>query len=139
MPVTSVMDLFPSLQEPGKRLVDAGELYEAFSMLFSTQSGIAAGAVAPGALMSAAFNQVISGSEVQLPMAIAGRSVGVFAATALTVNCQPSNAGNNGLADLVDGAATAAQAAGTFARYICYSVGAWSQVAPAAAPAPPEP
>lgn len=129
---TSVMDQLLSLQETGKRLVDAGELYEAFSLIFGAQAGIAAGTVAPGPLLTQAINQVVSGTFVQLPAAIAGLRVTVVNNTGsiLAVSAARINPANGGAADLINGSPSDVNQSGTIAQYLCYALGNWIQLAP---------
>lgn len=129
---TSVMDQLLSLQETGKRLVDAGELYEAFSLIFGAQAGIAAGTIAPGPLLTQAINQVVSGTFVQLPAAIAGLRVTVVNNTGsiLAVSAARINPANGGAADLINGSPSDVNQSGTIAQYLCYALGNWIQLAP---------
>jgi hypothetical protein len=141
-PPKSVMSLLPSLQEPGKRLVDAGELFQAFSFLFSTHSGIVGGAAAPGPMMNAAINEVVSGTDVSLPPAIAGRQITILnsGTGTLTVNAAAFNPATGDHDHIgTGGAMSATQPTGTSAVYICYALGLWTQVAPALAPSEPPP
>lgn len=127
----SVMDKLLSLQEAGKRLVDAGELYEAFDAIFGAQSGIVAGSVAPGPLLTSAINQVVSGTFVQLPSAIAGLRVTVVNNTGsiLAVSATRINPANGGQADLINGSPSDVNQSGTIAQYLCYALGNWIQLA----------
>lgn len=126
----SVMDKLLSLQETGKRLVDAGELYEAFQSIFGCQSGITAGATAYGTLLTQAINEVVSGTFIQLPSAIMGLRVTVVnnSTGTLYVSAQPMNPANGGQPDMIDGAIAVGQAADEASVYICYSLGNWTQV-----------
>lgn len=128
---TSVMDMLHSLQEPGKRLVDAGELYEAFSLIFGAQSGIAAAGVAPGPVLTQAINQVVSGTFVLLPSAIAGLRITVVNSTGsiLAISASRSNPANGGAADLINGSPSDVQQSGAIAQYLCYALGQWMQLA----------
>ena len=129
---TSVMDQLLSLQEPGKRLVDAGELYEAFSLIFGAQSGIAAGTLAPGPLLTQAINQIVSGTFVQLPAAIAGLRITVVnnSGSVIAVSATRINPANGGQADLINGSPSDVNQSGTIAQYLCYALGNWIQLAP---------
>lgn len=131
----SVMDKLLSLQETGKRLVDAGELYEAFDAIFGAQSGIVGGSVAPGPLLTSAINQVTSGTFVQLPSAIAGLRVTVVNSTAsiLAISATRVNPANGGQADLINGSPSDVQQSGAIAQYLCYALGQWIQIAPGSA------
>lgn len=132
---TSVMDKLLSLQETGKRLIDAGELYEAFSLIFGAQSGITAGSVAPGPLLTQAINQITAGTFVQLPAAIAGLRVTVVNSTGsiLAISAARINPANGGAADQINGSPSDVQQSGAIAQYLCYALGQWMQLAPGSA------
>lgn len=128
----SVMDKLLSLQETGKRLVDAGELYEAFDAIFGAQSGITAAGVAPGPVLTSAINQITAGTFVTLPSAIAGLRVTVVNSTGsiLAISATKVNPANGGLPDQINGSPSDVQQSGAIAQYLCYALGQWLQLAP---------
>jgi hypothetical protein len=130
-----MMGLLLSLSEPGKRLVDAGELKEAFEAIFGANTNVIGGAAAPGPTLQTYFSLVTSGTDVSLPPAIPGRQMLVLARNgAVTVNAAISNPANGGVADdiVVTGAWTGAASEsideGAPTLYVCYALGHWLQV-----------
>ena len=135
---SSMMDMLLSLQEAGKRLVDAGELYNAFQALFGADTNVVGAAAAPGPVLSTFFNLVTSGAEVTLPPAIPGKQVQVLvgptAGADVTVNTTQSNPANGGAADQIAAVGawanvapvTVAQGAPTL--FVCYELGHWLEV-----------
>lgn len=126
----SLMEKLLSLQEDGKRLVDAGELREAFNSIFGCNGSVAAGTTALGPILTEAINNVISGTFLQLPAAIMGTRVTVIAnSTAnLFISAAPINPANGGAADQVNGASNVMQATGEASVYVCYQLGQWVQI-----------
>jgi hypothetical protein len=123
---STVLNLFPSLMS-GPRLIDGGELQKMAQLLFGTQSGIVLPTAGVGTLFAAAVNQVASGTNGQLPPAIAGMRLMVINANAtadLTVAAQTVNEANPGVPDLVNGAAIYTQAPGV-TTYTAYALGEW--------------
>lgn len=128
---TSLLGTLLSLQETGKRLVDAGELYDAFKWIFGCKSGITLPTVAPARVaFSNGINQIISGTFCLLPAALPGMRILVInqATGTLAVSAQAANPANNMQPDLINGSSTATQATGTTAQYISYAVGQWLQL-----------
>lgn len=131
--LSSVMAGFTSLQQPGYRLVDAGELQQMASLNFSVAGGIV-GAAAPGPLLTAHINAVTGGgaaSNVMLPPAIPGNYLFVVntqttATFTVIVNGNTFNP-LTGAADLVAGAANATLAINSSAMFVCYTAGRWVQ------------
>lgn len=141
----TMLDFVPSLETPGFRLVDTGELYQLLSMMLSVNSSVAAtgnNSQAAAKVVTAAINSVLSASATQnslvLPDGIVGRQVIIVNNTNVALNIFPQGvdfiipSGSS-----TPGAGTT-QAASTTAAYICIlrntnvspQVSYWKQASP---------
>jgi hypothetical protein len=138
-PPTTMLGQLLSLQEPGKRLVDAGELYEVFKQMCGADYGVTGGTAAPGPTMGSFITEVTGGSDMCLPPALPGsqRMLVNVGTGAVTVNTVTNNNANGGKPDLIDGAATVSVASDTVTLFICYAPGTWTE-ATITGPTPPE-
>jgi hypothetical protein len=129
---TTVMNLFLSLQSPGQRLVDAGEIEQAFQMLFGV-SGVEPALTAPGPAPDGGFIYTTGDgpSFMSLPPAIQGMQLTVVNNNAdgsdLTMTASTANAANGGQPDGIgyglDPNATVS--AGTMSVFLCTELGQW--------------
>jgi hypothetical protein len=132
-----MIGLVQSLQ-PGRRIVDAGELLDGFQALFGSNTAIIATAAAPGPVLNAFMNFVNNTGNVTLPPAIPGRMLfclaGPNSGTGITINPTRANLSNNSAADQVIDVGSWApvspvvQANGAPILYICYLLGFWIQI-----------
>jgi hypothetical protein len=115
-PPKSWMGLLPSLQTPGFRLVDAGELYQFLNGIFGVHTTNNAAATSP-ILLPAGINVVAAAGAtgVQLPPAnLPGQIMTVVNNTAAVL-------------DVVGQGLTAATiAAGGNQQYLCTAIGTWT-------------
>lgn len=141
--VSSILGLFPSFT-PGARLVDGGELQQMANELFSTETGIVAGAGGTQALarpLIAAYNRVdtvaSASDSVKLPQAIPGRRITITnnTATLLAIFGIPNNP-VTGAGDTIAASnsntyqptATGITLATTLtADFICFTAGQWKE------------
>lgn len=132
----NMLDLAPSLQEPGKRLVDAGELKLLFASLFDTITSITvAGTNAATAtpLPSGGFIWVTSGSApagIVMSQGALGQQVRIFAdtATGIAVYAPPGGGVMGTTSNSSAAAATFNLGGGTVATMICLGPGLWKRV-----------
>jgi hypothetical protein len=117
-------------QDPGKRLLDGTGYDELVQLLFGAQTGIVAGSAASNApMMQAAYNLVSGAGFVSLPNGLVGRSIYIYANSAITVVASTSNPNNGGLPDnIIPGGPTATQPAATLGWYVYLVTGVWLQL-----------
>jgi hypothetical protein len=128
MAQATLLGMFKSFQDSGKRLVDARELLEAFGALMSVEHGIVGAAAAPGPMVEATFNQVASGANVRLPPALLGKQITVVnnGGADLVVNVATYNPYNGGKADTIQPAASSLLiGSNTAAQFVCVGPGVW--------------
>lgn len=147
-PPKTVMNLF-SLTDIGRRLTDPEPAYEALQMIFGWQT-ITGAAAPPGPLASMAVNVVYgppvgtgNSLSVQLPFALAGRTLTVVNLSASTVNplVQPYNPATETPDHLVYSAGMLPLTIGSVSTFLAYEPGFWvldTSIATPAASAPEE-
>jgi hypothetical protein len=128
-PPKIILDLAPSLQPSGFRLVDAGELYTLLSSILGIVGGLA-GAGTTGAASTAlkpgvsVYTPTAGQTGVQLPPGLPGQEITVVNASGTTAGVLYGNVGTGDqivpLASATPGASTA-MAAGTTAVLVCTS------------------
>lgn len=131
-----LLHLMPSLQEGGKRLVDAAELNTLFNTFFVASQVTANN---PPTLLTAGINmvnEIVSNGAVLLPNGLAGMHLVVInnvSGTQLNVNASPMN-GATGIPDTIIPADSilvgdsVQQGPGSSNTYVCYAQGAWKQI-----------
>jgi hypothetical protein len=131
-PPKSLLGLVPSLQTPGFRQVDAGELAALFQYMWSTAAVRGNGATAVTATqLQGGVNEVIdvaNGAAVKLPSALPGGMVWVIngTTTALAIFASaPDQIVGNAVNVLTASVALASSATTVF---ICTRSGHWKQV-----------
>ena len=136
-PPKSMIGLVPSLS-PGKRIVDAGELLDAFQSLFGSNTSVVGTTTPPGPTLNAFMNFIIGGVNVSLPPAIPGRMLfclaGPDTGSGIAINPARANLSNGSAADQVIDVGSwtpvspVLQANGAPTLYICYQLGFWIQI-----------
>lgn len=142
----TMLDLVPSLDMPGFRLVDTGELFQLLQTMLSVTTNVAATGTtrATGKQLTSATNVVLSASGTQnsviLPPGLIGRQVLIINNASVALNVWPYNP-----IDYIipSGSGTpapnAAQGAQTSGVYICMTqvlnpppllISYWKQAAP---------
>lgn len=137
MPQPTMLDLAPSLQEPGKRLVDTGELKLLFASLMdvilnAAATGTNAATAAP--LPSGGFLWVTSSPAIAagflMPQGALGQQVRIYADTVSGITLYAPPGG--GLVDLdqnsTSASATLIVGGGQTATLVCLGPGVWNRV-----------
>lgn len=143
----AMVDLFQSFSQPGKQLIDAGDLNQLVQLLFSSSNTIVAAAGGTQALatpLTVTWNElatvVTNSDSVMLPLALPGRFVGVNNDTGqtLAVFGQIQNPENANAGDTIAAAGSTVQQAtatgvtqltGVATIYVCTTIGQWKQFA----------
>jgi len=132
-PPKTILGLMPSLQTPGFRLVDAGELAALLQYMFSARSGIKANGTTQAAatLLSAGVNEITDttgGTAVKLPNALPGGQVTVVNDTSASLTIFPSGTDkiidNTGLT--LD--ASVPMSTATSSIFVSVRPGVWKQI-----------
>ena len=135
----SMIGLVPSLQ-PGRRIVDAGELLSAFQSLFGSSNALVGSATPPGPMLNSfmTFVNTAPGVNVSLPPALPGRMLFVMSGPnnpgGLVVNAAVNNPANPSRPDAIINVGSWAtfpsidQADGEPDFYIAYELGTWIRI-----------
>lgn len=127
-PPRTMLDLAPSLGQPGVRLVDAGQIYDLFNSLFSVQTIPATGTTRLNAnQITTAINLVLSASGSQfgliLPPGIVGKQVTVINNASVALSIYPYKSFDFVIpAGSANPSSQVSQAATSTAMYICILV-----------------
>lgn len=122
---TTMLDGAPSLQMPGQRLIDAGEVYALFNSLFGTQTVQATGNNRNlGTQITAAINLVLNANATNfyliLPPGTIGRQITIINNTSVGISVAPFGTQDFIIpAGATNPTLAASQAAASTAIYIC--------------------